>query len=266
MQGSLERKVVHTRRVYSARFLRSKPWLVSGEDSGLITITDLESGEIVRTFKHHRHVVRDLAISLDDSAIFAASWDSTASVIPISTITSTTPHHGNAAAINTSSPIIKLVGHEDMVTSIIALHDGETCVTGSDDMSIRVWTAKTGHCRHVLDTHSAAVTCLALHSSGKVFASGSDDKTAVVWDCSTFQSLRVVSCANFVRVLAFSNDSDLLLVAVHSTTVLAYDHHNEQEISSFGSARECEGPLLGLDYGKNRLKHGSWKCLRRHCG
>jgi len=53
-------------------------------------------------------------------------------------------------------------------------------VSGSTDRTLRVWDADSGECTHVLYGHTSTVRCLALH--GDKVVSGSRDGTLRVWD------------------------------------------------------------------------------------
>eukprot|EP00795_Rhopilema_esculentum_P010953 gene10953-19788_t len=63
-------------------------------------------------------------------------------------------------------------------------------VSGSTDRTLRVWNAETGECTHVLYGHTSTVRCLALH--GDKVVSGSRDGTLRVWDIQQGQCLHVL--------------------------------------------------------------------------
>ncbi|XP_043224950.1 F-box/WD repeat-containing protein 7-like isoform X2 [Amphibalanus amphitrite] len=61
--------------------------------------------------------------------------------------------------------------------------DGLTVVSGSTDRTLKVWNADTGQCKHTLYGHTSTVRCMHLH--GKKVVSGSRDATLRVWDIET---------------------------------------------------------------------------------
>ncbi|KAM7366581.1 hypothetical protein PAMP_016013 [Pampus punctatissimus] len=58
-----------------------------------------------------------------------------------------------------------------------------TVISGSTDRTLRVWDAERGECVHTLYGHTSTVRCMHLH--GNRVVSGSRDTTLRVWDVST---------------------------------------------------------------------------------
>jgi predicted RNA-binding Zn-ribbon protein involved in translation (DUF1610 family) len=76
-----------------------------------------------------------------------------------------------------------LAGHTGDPTAIAALPDGRL-VSGSKDMTVRVWDTSEARTEPVVLTgHTGPVTAIAVLTDGRV-ASGSKDNTVRVWDPS----------------------------------------------------------------------------------
>ncbi|XP_061619794.1 F-box/WD repeat-containing protein 7-like isoform X2 [Phyllopteryx taeniolatus] len=58
-----------------------------------------------------------------------------------------------------------------------------TVISGSTDRTLRVWNADSGECVHTLHGHTSTVRCVHLH--GNRVVSGSRDTTLRVWDVSS---------------------------------------------------------------------------------
>uniref|UniRef100_UPI0037E751B1 F-box/WD repeat-containing protein 7-like isoform X2 n=1 Tax=Semicossyphus pulcher TaxID=241346 RepID=UPI0037E751B1 len=58
-----------------------------------------------------------------------------------------------------------------------------TVISGSTDRTLRVWDAESGECVHTLYGHTSTVRCMHLH--GNRVVSGSRDTTLRVWDVAT---------------------------------------------------------------------------------
>ncbi|CAH2266949.1 jg25405, partial [Pararge aegeria aegeria] len=67
---------------------------------------------------------------------------------------------------------------------------GDLVISGSTDRTLRVWSAKTGHCLKVLAGHTSTVRCMHLHQNKVV--SGSRDATLRVWSIPDGRCLRVL--------------------------------------------------------------------------
>ncbi|KAI8430553.1 hypothetical protein MSG28_000785 [Choristoneura fumiferana] len=67
---------------------------------------------------------------------------------------------------------------------------GDLVISGSTDRTLRVWNAKTGHCQKVLAGHTSTVRCMHLYNNRVV--SGSRDATLRVWSIPEGRCLRVL--------------------------------------------------------------------------
>ncbi|XP_030193534.1 F-box/WD repeat-containing protein 7 isoform X1 [Gadus morhua] len=66
-----------------------------------------------------------------------------------------------------------------------------TVISGSTDRTLRVWNAESGECVHTLYGHTSTVRCMHLH--GNRVVSGSRDTTLRVWDVVTGQCVHVLT-------------------------------------------------------------------------
>ncbi|XP_053623969.1 F-box/WD repeat-containing protein 7 isoform X2 [Plodia interpunctella] len=67
---------------------------------------------------------------------------------------------------------------------------GDLVISGSTDRTLRVWNAKSGQCLKVLAGHTSTVRCMHLHQDRVV--SGSRDATLRVWSVSEGRCVRVL--------------------------------------------------------------------------
>ena len=67
---------------------------------------------------------------------------------------------------------------------------GNIVISGSTDRTLKVWNADTGHCIHTLYGHSSTVRCMDMHETAVV--SGSRDGTLRMWDTISGQCLHVL--------------------------------------------------------------------------
>ncbi|XP_062239962.1 F-box/WD repeat-containing protein 7-like isoform X1 [Platichthys flesus] len=108
-----------------------------------------------------------------------------------------------------------LTGHDDHVITCLQF-SGDLIVSGSDDNTLKVWSATSGKCLRTLAGHSGGVWCSQMAVA--MVISGSTDRTLRVWDAETgtcVHTLRghtsTVRCMHLHghRVVSGSRDSTL---------------------------------------------------------
>jgi len=102
------------------------------------------------------------------------------------------------------APPLEWIGHSGAVSCMRYSPNGCYIVSGSDDNTIRIWNAETGHAvGKPLEGHTRGVTSVAYSPDGRHIVSGSDDKTIRIWNAETGDAVgkpieghtkRVVSC------------------------------------------------------------------------
>ncbi|KIK42937.1 hypothetical protein CY34DRAFT_743735 [Suillus luteus UH-Slu-Lm8-n1] len=85
--------------------------------------------------------------------------------------------------------LIKIKGHNDIVSSLYWSKDGAHIFSGSFDYTIRKWRAIDGKELVVLQGHTNGVTSLCLTPNGSHIVSASDDYSVRIWDLKTNQQV-----------------------------------------------------------------------------
>ncbi|XP_034532675.1 F-box/WD repeat-containing protein 7-like isoform X2 [Notolabrus celidotus] len=108
-----------------------------------------------------------------------------------------------------------LKGHDDHVITCLQF-SGDLIVSGSDDNTLKVWSAITGKCLRTLTGHTGGVWCSQMASATVI--SGSTDRTLRVWDAESGECVHTlyghtstVRCMhlNGNRVVSGSRDTTL---------------------------------------------------------
>lgn len=92
--------------------------------------------------------------------------------------------------INKKEPIYKMKGHNDGLTNIISLKDGQTAITASLDSTIRVWDISSSKELMIIKQHNSAVNSLILTKDHEKFISAGMDKKINVWKISYVFSIQ----------------------------------------------------------------------------
>lgn len=76
-------------------------------------------------------------------------------------------------------------GHSDHIRCLALSRDGWNVVSGSDDCTVRVWSAVTKEQQHVLRGHTSGVRAVAFTLNDSRIVSAGGDGTIRVWDAET---------------------------------------------------------------------------------
>ncbi|CAG9864163.1 unnamed protein product [Phyllotreta striolata] len=102
---------------------------------------------------------------------------------------------------------------------------GSTIISGSTDRTLKVWDADTGVCIHTLYGHTSTVRCMHLH--GKKVVSGSRDATLRVWDIETGEFLHVL-VGHMAAVRCVQYDGRLVVSGAYDFMVKVWNPDTEE--------------------------------------
>ncbi|TYJ54365.1 hypothetical protein B9479_004953 [Cryptococcus floricola] len=132
-----------------------------------------------------------------------------------------------------------LEGHS-LAVRAIATH-GRICVSGSYDMSVRVWDIVTGTSLHLLNGHESKVYSIVYDPYRKRCASGSMDNTVKVWDVVSGECLHTLQGhTSLVGLLGLS--PNYLVSAAADSSLRIWDPSScemENVLTSTGGAITC---------------------------
>jgi WD40 repeat protein len=84
-------------------------------------------------------------------------------------------------------------GHTSNVTSVAVTPDGTKIVSGSWDITIKVWNLNSGALIQTLTGHSDYLNSVAITPDGTKIMSGSSDKTINVWNLASGALIQTLS-------------------------------------------------------------------------
>ncbi|XP_064481932.1 F-box/WD repeat-containing protein 7-like isoform X2 [Ornithodoros turicata] len=102
---------------------------------------------------------------------------------------------------------------------------GSLVVSGSTDRTLKVWNADTGHCVHTLYGHTSTVRCMHLHANRVV--SGSRDATLRVWDLDSGTCLHVL-VGHVAAVRCVQYNGRLVVSGAYDYMVKVWDPEREE--------------------------------------
>jgi WD40 repeat protein len=125
-------------------------------------------------------------------------------------------------------------GHTGPVYNVAFSSDGKQIVSGSADMTAKVWDAQTGKETVTLKGHTGKVNSVAFRADGRVIVSASDDKTVRVWDVQTGKEISILKKhTGPVNSAAISSDGQRIVSGSSDGTAKVWNTQTGQEILSF---------------------------------
>uniref|UniRef100_A0A1L8DGI8 Putative wd40-repeat-containing subunit of the 18s rrna processing complex n=1 Tax=Nyssomyia neivai TaxID=330878 RepID=A0A1L8DGI8_9DIPT len=206
----------HTGLVTTVSFSPNGEFLVSGSEDKSVIVVGLALGLIVTTFKGHAAVIHSVCAMMDSRRILSADRDGLLCVwlADSATLLQTVqgPYKHIAVTNNMKFAVctngdnnLRIwsltredekynVSHSDEITCFVITVDSLYVITGSKDMSLKVWQATGGKLAQVLVGHTDAVTCVAVPVTNKnQVISGSKDSNLIVWDLHTGEELHTLA-------------------------------------------------------------------------
>ena len=102
--------------------------------------------------------------------------------------------------------------------------DGRSILSASDDGTLKLWDATSGHPILSLAGHTDSVRACAFSSDGRSILSASDDGTLKLWDAASGRPiLSLEGHTTWVRACAFSPDGRSILSASSDGTLKLWD-------------------------------------------
>eukprot|EP01100_Stratorugosa_tubuloviscum_P000684 TRINITY_DN1150_c1_g1_i1.p1 TRINITY_DN1150_c1_g1~~TRINITY_DN1150_c1_g1_i1.p1 ORF type:complete len:539 (+),score=175.17 TRINITY_DN1150_c1_g1_i1:94-1617(+) len=211
---------------YSGSFKKDGNLIVSGDDLGVINVSEVASRSVLRTLKGHTGATHATKFSSDGIHIFSASDDTTARYWDLA-----------------SQSLIKTFhGHTDYIRCGCIVKENESLwITGSYDHSVKIWDLREPNCIRDFQ-HEAPVESVVSFSSGLMIITA-DKNNIKVWDVrQNRQMSTVVSHQKTVTGLALGSSEAYLFSCSLDKTIKI---HNTNDFSIAGTIK-CQNPLLSV--------------------
>jgi WD40 repeat protein/serine/threonine protein kinase len=210
-----------------------QPFVAFGSAEGVLTIWNIETQEVVRTWQKpvdassgpsraltgaQSNSIETVAFSPDGNILVSGSPDATLTMWDANT--------GQAKFI--------LRGHKGDIERAAYSSDGRLIASSSRDATVILWNTATGEQHHVLEGHTAFVNDVAFSPSGRTVVSAGLDNRLILWDAETGNNLRSLQALTSVAYsVAFSPDERNLLVGYGDGTLRLWDLYGEGELRRY---------------------------------
>ena len=122
------------------------------------------------------------------------------------------------------SCIATLLGHNNSVLDCAWSPDGQQCVTGSLDTTLKLWSAVAPfNCTATLRGHRLSVKWCGWSPDGLTIASSSTDSTIKLWDAATGNCCATLQCGSSVLTSCWSPNGDMLVAGCEDGSLVLCD-------------------------------------------
>ena len=133
----------------------------------------------------------------------------------------------------TGSQVAILSGHTDEVNSVAFSSDGRSLVSGSDDMTVKLWDMQTGGAIRTFSGHTELVHTVSISVDYTTIASGSMDGTVRLWDTQTGECHHTIQQQHGPYNTKFSITDPQCLLFISYRNIQWYNINGHQVGSTF---------------------------------
>lgn len=229
----------HGDAVWVSTFSPDGTRLLSGVRNGSARLWDMETREII------------CEMVIDPNGLLNSNnriWDATFS--PDSNALLTVAANGSVRLwdANDCAPIRGYEGHEGHVRAVAFHPDGQSFVTGGEDMTLIHWSTEGGELGRFAG-HQDWLWTIAFSSDGQMLASGSSDGVIILWDAATYRPIHLIAeTGGSTTGVTFSPDGKLLASASGDGIVRLWDVASGSELRRF---HRHQGGVWAVDFAPN---------------
>ncbi|OZC10459.1 WD domain, G-beta repeat protein [Onchocerca flexuosa] len=243
--------------VLRVKFSINSVFLLSGDAEGQINIWNSSNGKLKRIVSHHSRAIESIFCLSDGSRILSVDqsnivliWnlfgaDESLQVDRILAFTGIQPPVFLVAnnshlvgylptsnkelriwAVEDESVMMKAeICHNEKITCFNSSANGTLLVTGSADLSLKLWQINTGFLMQVLVGHEEVVMCCAIANNESIIISGAKDSQIIIWETSTGNALLSLKTESPVTALVINADTTVVISVAHGYASIFIIYH-----------------------------------------
>ena len=217
--------------------------IATGELDGAVQIWGTSDGKLQKSLYGSLTAITSLAFSRAGNMLAAGGGDGTLILFDIAT----------------QAPRV-IPGQTARIHTLIFSPDGETLISGSDDLTVRFIQFANSALRQTIVVNTKSFTTMALSSDGSILATGSLESVTQLWRVADGNLIRAVNgLGSAVLDLSFSDDEDepLLAIAFNDNSIMLRRAKDGAPVSTLN---EHTSGVNNLDFSPDgkRLYSGSY--------
>jgi WD40 repeat protein len=186
--------------------------LASGLEQGIVSVLDVQAGDLIRTFQGHTNIVRSVAFSPCGNMIASGADDNTIRIWNISM--------GWCECC--------LEGHSRTVSAVCWSETGDRVISGSDDSTIRVWSVSSRTCSSIIPGYGMLTSVAIFHD---FIASGSWNGRVNLYDSGSGDVVQTISANTWIDSVQFSTHGDKIMYT-HGNSASVWDLGTKTHLST----------------------------------
>ncbi|MGG6294951.1 AAA family ATPase [Leptolyngbya sp. AN02str] len=246
---------------------QGQPILISGDDSGVTTLWNLQGSQIREPLATHEDSITAIAVSPDGKSVVTGGHDYVGRLWQLEEFPLWFPRRARQGGITSVAvaqdvPVIvtggqngtirlwnregvpltdRLPAHPEGTTLVAIPADGQTIISAGQDGKVQRWQWRNHWSKELLGNHDAAVNSIALTSDGQTLVSGDETGTVWLWHLDSQATHPLHKFDYPVKsVFIAPNGSKILALSIDGTL----NWWNADELQSEHSFLAEEGPLL----------------------
>jgi WD40 repeat protein len=260
----------------TAVFSPNGKWLVTGDNSNLITIWDAETGEKTSVFYGYLSVPSDDGLNYDPNSYWTSYvWGLVAlkNDVQISpdgkyAFRAKVGFEARKWELATGKIVQSYFGHTKGVITFKLSANGKYLLTGSADRTAKLWDVKTGEELRTFDDHRSFIYDVDFsHDQTKILTSG-DFGTIKIWDLASGEMVKSINLSDDPKVIKvgykvkFSPNDLYIIVAYTHGTIKMIEIDTGREFKEFIGHTETTGDIELLANGRQMVTTSWDKSLR----
>ena len=225
--SSLEHPVLTLRGpawpIWSLAASPGRKYLAAGDKSGIVTVWDLATGEVVYSLRGHKFGIWALAFSPDGTILASGSHDSTIKLWDMAT--------GLEVGV--------LQGHRSWVRCVSFSPEGAYLASSSCDGTVRIWNPATLRQLTSIKAGADGIYSLSFSPDGRLLAWGNYEGEIRLYRASDWQEERVFGPRNHqsLYAIAFSPDGERIACGGFARRLQIWDVADGSLISEYKGHR-----------------------------